>query len=156
MSEYNILLVGEQGVGKTSYRNKLSRENFATNIGENTTQICFPMLDSLFQEQASPSAPLGGTIIKITESNTVRDYSEFDGVMVMFDKSNMVTFQNVEMWIDLIELTNIPLSASGAMLGHERNANIPIILLGNKGDLAPASENWEDDETYGWAEDNDV
>lgn len=125
---YRVSILGEQAVGKTSVMskflgNKIS-ENYIPSIGidrstktvtvkegENDKEITIFFIDTAGQERFR--AVSGSNI------NTA------DGVLVVFDLTSRKSFEKISFWIEQV---------------RKIGGNIPIVLLGNKCDLADKRE----------------
>ena len=124
MNKYNqnskkIILLGDSGLGKTSYINLLRtgyfKMEYIPTIGitvnhldywENNLNDIFNIFDVSGQEKYS----------EFKEEY----YKEAIGVIIMFDISSKISFKNIIFWITKIKIAN-PL--------------IPIIICGNKCDI---------------------
>ncbi len=125
MNSYKLALIGDAGVGKTNFVNRNLAEEFeqryiatqgvkVTHISFNMGQITLEVHDFAGQEKFG----------KLNEL--------FDGTkcaIVMFDLTSKVTFKNVKPWV---------------AAARKSNPYIPIILCGNKCDIADRKVNQED------------
>lgn len=133
MSEinYKIILIGNSGVGKTSLFRKLStgefnEKNISTigiekkslevdvNIGaggSNKTKFSISLYDTAGQEKF--------------RAITRNYFKESEGIFLLYDITNKISFDNVEQWIDSIRNS----------IGDTRDTKYAIVLMGNKLDL---------------------
>lgn len=120
MSEFNLVIVGDGGVGKTTFikrhiTGEFERQYISTYGVENSKlefytnhgKVVFNINDVAGQE-------------KFRKSD--REYSAADCAIIMFDLSSKISFRNVDKWY--ADLTN-------------KCNGIPIVLCGNKSDIVP-------------------
>ena len=126
--EYKIILMGNSGVGKTSFFRKLSTGEFSetnvmtlgvekisfdiniTNDKNEKKKIDVSLLDTAGQEKF--------------RALTVQYFKGTDGVFLLYDITDSKTFKNIEEWVD---------SINEAI--DNKEAKFVIFLIGNKKDL---------------------
>lgn len=126
MKKFKILMLGDSGVGKSSLINRWTADTFsptlvgtvgvdfkAKKVQFGSEQMNVQVWDTAGQEQFH----------KITTSY----YKGANGIMLVYDVSDLSSFGNVEYWIK-----NIKLHAS---------EHVHIALIGNKIDLRSTSDN---------------
>lgn len=118
-TQYKLLIVGDGGVGKTSYVTKLRTQRFTKEyiptLGVDVHPIHFPALypNIIFNVwDVAGQKKFGG----------LKDgyYIAADAAMVMFDTTSVLSFRNVSRWIKNIRFIC---------------PTIPIIVCGNKCDI---------------------
>ncbi len=111
---YNLLIVGDNGVGKTSFINKHKTGNFITS--EETNDI---LISNILNFNTSEGKITINTS-EIANSENFGFISEIHMTIIMFDLTELKTYENVKIWY-----TNI------------RNVfkDVPIVLCGNKSDI---------------------
>ena len=124
---YKVIILGDSSVGKTSLFKKIVNERFSGNvlstigIDKKTLDIKINTEDKGEQEsEISLFDTAGQEKFRTLSVSFIR---ESNGVLMMYDITNLDSFQSIENW-----LTDIKNS-----LGE--NKNYLIILLGNKLDL---------------------
>ena len=102
--EYKIILIGNSGVGKTSFFRKLSTGDFAeTNIATiGVEKISF---DIKFINNNNEPKKIDVSLFDTAGQEKFRAltrqyYKGTDGVLLLYDITDKRTFENVEMWID--------------------------------------------------------
>ena len=130
--EYKFILIGNSDVGKTSILRFLTIGEFPEDtistigvdkktidvsfeVDENNTKIKKDFIISLFDTA-------GQEKFRAIARNY---YKGSDGILLLYDITDRVTFENIEMWIDSITET----------LGKKADSKYVIILIGNKLDL---------------------
>lgn len=111
----NIAIIGDGGVGKTVFMNKLRTGKFSPkyiptagftsarfSVGTKSRVVRFRFHDFGGQEKFNL---------------TPTSYKDIDAVLLFFDVTSKLTFRNVDLWVRTI------------------NKSIPIILCGNKTDV---------------------
>ena len=133
MSEinYKIILIGNSGVGKTSLFRKLStgefneknistigieKKSLEVNInigagGSKKTKFDISLFDTAGQEKF--------------RAITLNYFKGSDGIFLLYDITNKMSFDNVEVWIESIRNS----------IGDSGEAKYAIVLMGNKLDL---------------------
>ena len=132
---YKVLLVGEGGVGKTTFRKRYFTGEFITEynatLGVEVDPLSFntnhgfmtlKMCDCAGQEKFS--------------GLKAGYYIEGDGVIVMFDVTSYPTFDRVPYWLEGVRKT----------ISH-----VPLILCGNKIDVSDREVPMDDISSFIWA-----
>ena len=116
--KYNVALLGEIAVGKTSIFNRLSHdvfsENYISTVGYDTTIYYIKYKGNKYQLQFHD--PAGQEKYRAVAKNLVRN---LDGVLFVFDLTNKKTLYELESWYDLYK---------------EYNKDVVGLLIGNKCD----------------------
>ena len=112
----NFIILGDAGVGKTAFINRISTGNFEkfynpTNVSINDLQLV---------DFSSKSIEFGGQYFPNNFKDFVLENTDIHFAFIMFDKSSKTSFKNIMKYYNFIT-TNFP--------------NIPIFLLGNKADI---------------------
>lgn len=114
-----IGIVGDSGVGKTAYINQLSSGKFSDNytptIGIYEVQTKVPHLEHNQSFRMK----------EISELTSEGLYG-LQGIIIMFDITNIESYMNGKKWYELIRKLN--------------TSEIPIVLVGNKLDLAQSRQ----------------
>ena len=118
-----ILILGDSSVGKTSlisrYANGIFKEEYLATVGLdyynkqdtiNNLNVLVKLWDTAGQERFKSLSP--------------NYFRNAEGVVIVFDVTNLETFENLKYWISSIK----------SNLG-EKNIIIPIIIIGNKIDM---------------------
>jgi len=133
---YKVIILGDSSVGKTSLFKKIVNERFSGNvlstigIDKKTLDIKINTEDKGEQEsEISLFDTAGQEKFRTLSVSFIR---ESKGVLMMYDITNLDSFQNIEKWLNDIKNS----------LGEDNN--YLIILLGNKLDLV--SDNIKDRE----------
>ena len=134
-----ILIVGDPGVGKSNfiYRytknkfsvNKLSTVGFESNIKEieiAEKKVIVQLWDSAGQEKY--------------KSITKNLFTRVQGIIILYDITNIKSFTNIQNWIKLIK---------------ETNDSIPYVLAGNKCDLTNQRA-VEEEEAIKFSQENNI
>ncbi len=119
-TKYKLVILGDQNVGKSTYFNKLARDEHY--IPSTTIGVDF----------ATINKEINGKKVKICIWDTagqeafesiVRIYfKEIAAAIIMFDVSNSKSLENIKKWQKLLKYEN------------KCNHNHPILLIGNKND----------------------
>ena len=124
---YKVIILGDSSVGKTSLFKKIVNERFSGNvlstigIDKKTLDIKINTEDKGEQEsEISLFDTAGQEKFRTLSVSFIR---ESKGVLMMYDITNLDSFQNIEKWLNDIKNS----------LGEDNN--YLIILLGNKLDL---------------------
>ena len=140
MSEikYKIVLIGNSGVGKTSFFRKISTGEFSeTNIStigieKKTLDLDIDIDENGKTEKKKMNISLYDTAGQEKFRAVTRNYYKgSDGIFLLYDITDKESFEQVRGWVDSI----------GESLGKNKDAKYAIILIGNKLDLVE-----EDDE----------
>ena len=127
--EYKIILIGNSGVGKTSFFRKLSTGDFAeTNIATiGVEKISFDIkFINNNNEQKKIDVSLFDTAGQEKFRALTRQYYKgTDGVLLLYDITDKRTFENVEMWVDSLNES----------IDSNKDSKYVVILIGNKKDL---------------------
>jgi GTP-binding nuclear protein Ran len=117
MDIINIAIVGDMAVGKTAYLTRhLTGDFVKSHVPNPGTQYTIPV-----------ETNQGHVICQVTEG--LDDYQAVDGIMVMFDVTNKVSFNNS---IELVQVLCVSYP------------DIPIVWLGNKVDSRDRKVQWKD------------
>lgn len=109
--QFNILIVGSTGVGKTTYINRIRKGDFSTSEDEGIPYVRF-------------DTSTGRVKINMYECTTVEELKvPIHGAIVMFDANSQITYNVVETFH-----TNI----------RDIYGAIPVVLCGNKVDCGKA------------------
>jgi GTP-binding nuclear protein Ran len=118
-SAFKIALVGDGGVGKTTYIRRLLGGDFkmpyTATVGEEVHPIVL-------------SGPYNGVVFNVWDTagqhkfSGMRDphYEDADAAIVMFDVNSRISYGNVQWWCDEIRAVN---------------PDLPIVNVGNKCDI---------------------
>ena len=132
--EYKIILIGNSGVGKTSFFRKLSTGDFAeTNIatiGVEKISFDINIINDNNEKKRIDISLFDTAGQEKFRALTRQYYKGTDGVLLLYDIADKKTFVNVEMWIDSLNES----------IDNSKDKYV-IILIGNKKDLL-------DDENY--------
>ena len=127
--EYKIILIGNSGVGKTSFFRKLSTGDFAeTNIATiGVEKISF---DIKFINNNNEPKKIDVSLFDTAGQEKFRAltrqyYKGTDGVLLLYDITDKRTFENVEMWVDSLNES----------IDSNKDSKYVVILIGNKKDL---------------------
>ena len=127
--EYKIILIGNSGVGKTSFFRKLSTGEFAeTNIATiGVEKISFDInIITDKNEKKKIDVSLFDTAGQEKFRALTRQYYKgTDGVLLLYDITDRKSFENVEMWIDSLNES----------IDSNKDSKYVVILIGNKKDL---------------------
>mmetsp|Transcript_39300 Transcript_39300/g.113675 ORF Transcript_39300/g.113675 Transcript_39300/m.113675 type:complete len:212 (-) Transcript_39300:124-759(-) len=117
---FKVVLIGDSGVGKSNLLSRFTRDEF--NLESKST---------IGVEFATKSITTNGKVIKAQIWDTAGQeryraitsayYRGAVGALLVYDLSKRVTFENLERWLQ--------------ELRDHADANIVIMLVGNKGDL---------------------
>ena len=108
MTEFKLLLCGDQGVGKTTFVERHSTGAFIREHTPTTPNVVKPL---------SFATNKGNVVFQICENPDLERFDGSDGAIVMFDTSKQESFPHALDRIDEIR----------RVMG-----NIPIVLCGNK------------------------
>ena len=134
MSEisYKIILIGNSGVGKTSFFRKLYTGEFSEkNISTIGVEKKTYNLDINMDKDGKNVKNKFNIILFDTAGQekfravTHTYYKDTDGIFLLYDITEKTSFENVKSWIDSISDS----------LGKNKDSKYAIILIGNKFDL---------------------
>jgi len=134
MSEikYKIILIGNSGVGKTSFFRKLSTGQFSEKnistigIEKKTLDLDMDIDNNGKIEKKKFNISLFDTAGQEKFRAVTRNYYKgSDGIFLLYDITDKESFEHVKSWIDSIRES----------LGKEKGTKYVIILIGNKLDL---------------------
>lgn len=117
----NIMFIGEQKVGKTSYIIKLTQNRF-DDVHTETLGVDFFYTHIAIKKKNYSLHIYDASGSSMFEKMVNGVYSKIDAFVIMYDVTNKISFDNVPKWYAKIKTNNI-------------YNNIPILLLGNKIDL---------------------
>ena len=130
--EYKFILIGNAGVGKSSFLRKLSSgsfyEHFLSNliIDKKTLDVSVELEEDNKKIKKDFRISLFDTAGQEKfRSMTLNYYKGSDGILLLYDITDRKSFDNIDMWTDSINET----------LGQKYNSKYAIILIGNKLDL---------------------
>lgn len=118
-SAFKIVLVGDAGVGKTTYVKRLLGDDFkmpyTATFGSKRHLVHF-------------NASYGNVIFNVWDTagqekfSGVREnyYKNADAAIVMYDVNSLISYKNVQWWCDEIRTVN---------------PDLPIVIVGNKCDI---------------------
>lgn len=113
---YKILIVGNDRVGKSTYINRLMTGDF---ISDWNPTICTCIHSYAYRPFDRLLCNFNLWDMKLS-SGFAHQCSEADGMIVMFDLQEALSFYNVKCWINDVKLIN---------------PEIPIVIVGTKSDL---------------------
>jgi len=119
---YNLILVGDCAVGKTSIINRFIENRFNRNI-KNTINIEFRIKSIKLDSNTVIDLKIWDTCGEEKfHSITKNFYHEADGIFIIFDLSNFKSFSNINIFLkDIHDVCNIN--------------NKAIMIIGNKNDI---------------------
>lgn len=120
---YKIIVIGESSVGKTSIINRYCKDIFQ--------EECSPTVGVQYQPKI---IEIDGQSVKLAiwdtagqekfRTLTKQFYRNINGVLLVYDISDSKTFENIDYWLDQLELN--------------ATSNYASIIIGNKTDLRTA------------------
>ena len=121
---FNVITLGESSVGKTSIFTRFTSNTFEATGGGATIGVSFLFKDIILKSNTTIKLKLIDTAGEERYRSIAKSYyKNAQGVLFIFDLSNLNTFNCIEKWIESFkENTNSPI-------------NIPKYLVGNKSDL---------------------
>ena len=135
MSEinYKIILIGNSGVGKTSFYRKIitgefNEKNISTiGIEKKTLDLTIDLKKDGKKEKKKFVISLFDTAGQEKfRSVTLNYYKGSDGIFLLYDITDKSSFENVKTWIESIKDS----------LGRNKDSKYAVVLIGNKLDLA--------------------
>jgi len=121
LAKYKLVFLGDQGVGKTCIINRFVYDSFDKNY-QATIGIDF-LSKTMYLEDRTVRLQLWDTAGQERFRSLIPSYIRDSSVaVVVYDTTNRTTFSNTAKWIDDIR--------------SERGADVVIVLVGNKTDLA--------------------
>ena len=135
MSEinYKIILIGNSGVGKTSFYRKIitgefNEKNISTiGIEKKTLDLTIDIKKDGKKEKKKFVVSLFDTAGQEKfRSVTLNYYKGSDGIFLLYDITDKSSFENVKTWIESIKDS----------LGRNKDSKYAVVLIGNKLDLA--------------------
>ena len=131
-----LIIIGDSTVGKTSILNKFANGTF------NANYLATVGLDNITKDEI-----IDGKNIRIKIWDTAGQerykaltkgfFNNAEGIMIVFDVTNIETYNNLKNWIQSIE----------TFMGNKME-EIPIIIIGNKIDCEEREVKTEDAESY--------
>ena len=135
MSEinYKIILIGNSGVGKTSFYRKIITGEF-NEKNRSTIGIEKKTLDLTIDIKKDGKKEKKKFVISLFDtagqekfrSVTLNYYKGSDGIFLLYDITDKSSFENVKTWIESIKDS----------LGRNKDSKYAVVLIGNKLDLA--------------------
>ena len=130
--DYKIILIGNSGVGKTSFFRKLSTgEFFEKNISTiGVEKKTFEFDIEVNKEGTKVKEKFNLSLFDTAGQEKFRAvthnyYKNSDGILLLYDITSKITFEHVTVWIESIK----------ELLGIDKSNKQVIILIGNKLDL---------------------
>ena len=119
---FKIVIIGDTGVGKTCILKRLIHQKFNEKQGV-TIGVEFGNFGMIMREETHVKLQIWDTAGQESFRSITRNfYQGSDGVFLVFDVTNMVTFQSIkETWLEEIK--------------QHTNPNILIYLVGNFADM---------------------
>ena len=134
---YKFILIGNTGVGKTSIFRYLSTGEFVENnissigIDKKTLDFSIEVLENKKKVKKSFSISLFDTAGQEQfKSVTFSYFKGSDGILLLYDITNRLSFDNIEMWVNDIR----------DAIDSKAQSRYAIILIGNKFDLVKENE----------------
>ena len=120
MSDYKVLIIGDGGVGKSTYVRKINTGKFKTKY--DTTIGLEPHQLTLYTNKGEKEITVYDTAGQEKFGNVRSNiYKESDGAFIMFDLTSRITYMNIMKWHR--DITN------------EMGDDFPVVIIGNKLDL---------------------
>ena len=125
--EYKVILIGNSAVGKTSLFKKLTTGQFSE---KNISTIGMDKKTLEVEIESNGKKPVEISLVDTAGQERFRAitknyFKESDGVLLLYDVTNIESFKNVEIWIESIHES----------LGNHKDSKYVIFLIGNKIDL---------------------
>ena len=120
MAEFNIALIGIEGVGKTTFMEKLIKNSFNPNYNETYDDVLIHEYTMMITDDHTHD--IASVKFRVHDACCAGDmFTNFDGAIIMFDLTNKVSFDVLEFYFEELYECNLP--------------NMPIVLVGAKCDL---------------------
>lgn len=129
-SNYNVLVIGDHGVGKTSFINRFindsfvfkeNSKSFTVGVNDNYKKINLSNDEKVLDEKVLKVIDTDGDI-KTNSTSFKNACKTAHGVIIVYDITNKTSFENVSEWLKKIKDYNIM-------------PDTVIYLIGNKSDL---------------------
>ena len=125
--EYKVILIGNSAVGKTSLFKKLTTGQFSE---KNISTIGMDKKTLEVEIESNGKKPVEISLVDTAGQERFRAitknyFKESDGILLLYDVTNIESFKNVEIWIESIHES----------LGNHKDSKYVIFLIGNKIDL---------------------
>ena len=118
-----LLIIGDSEVGKTSFLSCYSKGEFNLTYLA-TTGFEFSTKDDIIDDKLVRVELWDTSGTEKFHSLTANFFNRAEGIMVMFDVTNITSYENVRNWTESIKIH----------ISSEIN-NIPVIIIGNKIDI---------------------
>ena len=122
VKQINILIIGDNGVGKTSILNRFFDDIFIPTT-KPTRGISFAEKITVFSAKTVKIRIWNTNGQDILKLSVFKMCENIDGIIITYDVTNVNSFNNVYNWINLIK-------------SHNNINNIKIALVGNKTDIS--------------------
>ena len=131
IDDYKIILIGNQGVGKTNFFRKLYTgkfyEKYIPSVG--IDRIKYNFSSNLVDNGIVAEKNFGSILYDLSGNEKYKElnskyFKDSDGIIIIYDITNRDSFDNIENWINCLK-EKIPIN----------NGKISIMLIGNKLDL---------------------
>ena len=125
--EYKVILIGNSAVGKTSLFKKITTGQFSE---KNISTIGMDKKTLEVEIESNGKKPVEISLVDTAGQERFRAitknyFKESDGILLLYDVTNLESFKNVEIWIESIHES----------LGNHKDSKYVIFLIGNKIDL---------------------
>jgi small GTP-binding protein len=120
--QINILIIGDNGVGKTSILNRFLDDIFVTST-TSTRGIGFAEKNVVFSQKIIKMRIWNTNGENIFKLPVFQMCKNIDGIIITYDVTNANSFNNIDNWINLIK-------------SHSDTNNVQIALVGNKTDIS--------------------
>ena len=130
---YNIILVGDSSVGKTSIINRFIENRFNRNL-KNTVNIEFRIKSIKLDSNTVVDLKIWDTCgTEKFHSITKNFYQDADGIFIVFDLGNCKSFSSIKIYLkDINDICNIN--------------NKSVMIIGNKNDIPDEDQKVKDKE----------
>ena len=130
--EYKVILIGNNGAGKTSLLKKLTTGDFnytnvsTLGIDNGSIELKLELVNNGKKEKKNFTIRLYDTAGQERYKTITRSYYKgSDGILLVYDVTDRLSFDSIQNWIDSVK---------------EDNKDHTIILIGNKSDLIEIDE----------------